>query len=179
MVDHSLTDGVLLLKPLAGDDAAEWLAGEDDEQLRWFEAPRPSRLQDVERFISACRESWRTLGSHRHWGIRRVDSPELRGGVDLRALEDDKVNLSYLVFPQFRRQGLARRASVPALTYAGTSMGAKEALIKMLPENVSSRKLALELGARYQGQEPSDAGAIFQIFEVDLPLGYTAKGPRD
>jgi RimJ/RimL family protein N-acetyltransferase len=170
MADQSMTDGVLILKPLATDDAPKWLAGEDEEQLRWFEAPRPAQLSDVQRFITACQESWRTLGSQRHWGIRRVDSPVLLGGVDLRALGNDQVNLSYVVFPQFRRQGLARRASVLALTYAVTSMGAKAAIIKMLPENVSSRNLALGLGAHYLREEPSDGGATFQVFGVNLPL---------
>ena len=58
MSDCVLTDGVVVLKPLARDDASEWLAGEDDEQLRWFEAPRPAELSDVEEFISSCQESW-------------------------------------------------------------------------------------------------------------------------
>ena len=150
MSDCVLTDGVVVLKPLARDDASEWLAGEDDEQLRWFEAPRPAELSDVEEFISSCQESWRTMGNHRHWGIRRTDSQLLLGGVDLRAIGRDEVNLSYLVFPQYRRQGIARRASLLALEYAATAMGAKTVIIKMLPGNVSSNNLALELGAYYR-----------------------------
>ena len=170
MVDHALTDGVLILNPLMLDDASEWLAGEDEEQLRWFEAPRPAELSDVQHFIASCQESWRTMGSHRHWGIRRVGSLELLGGVDLRALGIDQVNLSYVVFPQFRRHGVARRASVLALDYAMTSMGTKAVIIKMLTANVSSRNLALGLGAHYLREEPSDGGETFQVFEVNLPL---------
>jgi RimJ/RimL family protein N-acetyltransferase len=170
VADHTLTDGVLMLEPLAEDDAPEWLAGEDEEQLRWFEASRPAQLSDVQQFITSCQESWRSLGSHRHWGIRRVDSSVLLGGVDLRALENERVNLSYVVFPPFRRQGVARRASLLALTYASTSMGASSAVIKMLPGNVSSRNLTLGLGAHYLREEPSDGGGSFQVFGVDLPL---------
>jgi len=170
VTDHVLTDGVLVLKPLVAEDASEWLAGEDDEQLRWFQAPRPAQLSDVHRFIASCQESWRTLASHRHWAIRRVDSSALLGGVDVRELENDQVNLSYLVFPSFRRQGVARRASHLALTYAATSMGSTTAIIKMLPGNVNSRNLAHALGAHYFGEEPSDGGESFQVFEVDLPL---------
>lgn len=66
MSDHVLTDGVVVLTPLAPDDAPEWLAGEDEEQLRWFEAPRPALLSDFEEFISSCQESWRT----NHRGLR-------------------------------------------------------------------------------------------------------------
>jgi len=159
-----------MLKPLALDDAPEWLAGEDDEQLRWFQAPRPAQLSDVEQFIVSCQESWRSMDSHRHWAIRRVDSSVLLGGVDLRALENEQVNLSYVVFPPFRRQGVAPRASRLALTYAATSMGATTAVIKMLPGNVISRNLALGLGAHHLGEEPSDGAEPFQVFGVDLPL---------
>jgi hypothetical protein len=69
MPEHSLTDGVVMLRPLATNDAPAWLAEEDKEQRRWFEAPRPSRLSDVEQFIADCQESWRTMGDHRHWGV--------------------------------------------------------------------------------------------------------------
>ena len=170
MSEHTLTDGVLILNPLSAIDAPEWLAGEDEEQRRWFEASRPAQLSDVLEFIVSCQESWRTMGDHRHWGIRRIDSPFLLGGVDLRAIGNDQVNLSYIVFPQFRRNGVARRASELALKYASTSMGAKTAVIKMLLGNVSSHNLALGLGARYLREEPSDAGGTFQVFSLKLPL---------
>jgi RimJ/RimL family protein N-acetyltransferase len=170
VANQIVTDGVVVLIPLATDDAPEWLAGEDEEQLRWFQAPRPSQLSDVQQFVTSCQESWRSLGSHRHWAIRRVDSLVLLGGVDVRALENDQVNLSYVVFPPFLRQGVARRASLRALTYASTLMGATTALIRMLPRNVSSRNLALGIVAHYLREEPSDGGEPFRVFGVELPL---------
>jgi RimJ/RimL family protein N-acetyltransferase len=170
MVGEILTDGVLVLKPLVAADAEEWLSGEDEEQLRWFEAPRPAQLSDTRRFIAACQESWRKMGDHRHWGIRRVESGFLVGGVDLRDLGNGEVNLSYVVFPLFRRQGVARRASGLALNYAAMSMGARTVVIKILPDNVSSKNLALSIGANYVGEEPSDAGKAFDVFKMNLPL---------
>ena len=110
------------------------------------------------------------MGDHRHWGIRRVDSPFLLGGVDLRDIGNDQVNLSYVVFPQFRRNGVARRASQLALNYASTSTGAKTAMIKMLLGNVTSHDLALSLGAHYLREEPSDAGGTCQVFRLNLPM---------
>lgn len=174
MYGVTLTDGVVTLKPLVEGDASVWLAGEDEEQLKWFEAPRPAQLSDVDRFIASCQESWRTMGSHRHWGIRRVNSEPLIGGVDVRLLENGDVNLSYVVFPDFRRRGFARRASVQALDYASTEMGSTTAVIKMLPENVSSKNLALCLGATYFGQAPSDAGKIFEVYKLAIPVAYLA-----
>jgi RimJ/RimL family protein N-acetyltransferase len=135
-----------------------------------MKAPRPAQLLDVQEFIDSCQDSWRTMGSHRHWGIRGVDSPALLGGVDLRVIDDDQVNPSYVVFPQFRRNGVARRTSELALNYATTSMVAKTAIIRMLLGNVSSYNLALGLGAHYLREEPSDAGETFQVLSVSLPL---------
>jgi RimJ/RimL family protein N-acetyltransferase len=169
MFGETLTDGVVVLEPLVADDAEKWLAGEDEEQLRWFEAPRAAELSDVQRFIISCQNSWRTMGDHRHWGIRRSESAVLVGGVDLRVLGDGEVNLSYVVFPQFRRQGIARRASLLALNYATKSLGSRCAVIKMLPGNVSSKNLARSLGAHYTGDEPSDAGRMFEVFMLTLP----------
>lgn len=170
MVGEILTDDVLVLKPLVAADAEEWLAGEDEEQLRWFEAPRPAQLSDIQRFIAGCQESWRKMGDHRHWGIRRIESGCLVGGVDLRDLGNGEVNLSFVVFPPFRRQGVARRASRLALNYATISMDARTVVIKMLPDNVRSKNLALSIGANYIGEEPSDAGKTFDVFKMSLPL---------
>jgi RimJ/RimL family protein N-acetyltransferase len=168
MPEPSLTDGVVTLRPLATKDAPAWLEGEDEEQRRWFEAPRPSQLSDVEQFIADCQESWRTMGNHRHWGIWSRDPDVLVGGIDLRALGNDEVNLSYLVFPGHRRRGFALRAAQLVVQYASTSMGAQTVIIKMLTGNEKSLNLALALGALYVGDEPSDGGAIFRVFHLRL-----------
>lgn len=165
---QSLTDGVVMLRPLDTDDAPAWLAGEDEEQRRWFEAPRPSRLSDVERFIADCQASWRAMESHRHWGIWSLDPVVLVGGVDLRALGNDDVNLSYLVFPEHRRRGFALRAAQLVVGYASTTMSARNVIIKMLTGNEKSRNLALALGALYVGDEPSNGGATFHVFRLRL-----------
>jgi RimJ/RimL family protein N-acetyltransferase len=96
----------------------------------------------------------------------------LVGGVELRALESDEVNLSYLVFPGQRRRGFAFRAAQLALEYARVSLSALAIVIKMLTGNESSRNLALVLGAHYVGEEPSDSGATFDVFRLwlhDIP----------
>jgi RimJ/RimL family protein N-acetyltransferase len=164
----SMTDGVVMLRTLATNDAPAWLAGEDEEQRRWFEAPRPSQLRDVQRFITECQTSWRMMGSLRHWGIWSLEPDVLVGGVELRSLESDEVNLSYLVFPRQRRRGFAFRAAQLGLEYARTSLSAQSVVIKMLAGNEASRNLALALGAHYVGDAPSDGGATFNVFKLKL-----------
>lgn len=157
-----------VLRPLVMADAEEWLAGEDEEQMRWFEFPRPAEPKDVQRFINETTESWRALGNHRHRAIRRVSSNAILSGVDLRVIDGTTVNLSYVVFPPFRRQGIAKSASLMALKYGSEEMRARVAIIKMLPENEASVRFARSLGAQWIRQEPSDAGATFDVYELAI-----------
>ena len=168
-----MTDGVVILAPVTAEDATERLAGQDEGQVRWFELARPAQLSEVQCFISERMGSWRTMGNHRHWGIRFVDSTTLLGGVEVRPLVDSEVNLSYAIFPAFGRRGVARRASLLALSYAADTMGAETAVIRILPSNESSMNLARSLGATYAGEEPSYAGDTFKVFK--LSLGTTSE----
>jgi hypothetical protein len=56
-----LTDGVIFLRPLDAEDAAEHFAGEDEEMARWVSGGR-STMADVEAFIRNNQKSWQTAG---------------------------------------------------------------------------------------------------------------------
>jgi RimJ/RimL family protein N-acetyltransferase len=179
MNGHTLTDGVVILAPLTAEDATEWLAGQDEEQVRWFELARQEQLSDAQCFISERMESWRTMENHRHWGIQFVDSRTLLGGVEVRPVGDSEVNLSYVVFPPFRQRGVARRASLLALSYAADTMGAETAVIRILLGNEFSMKLAKSLGATYAGEEPSYAGDTFKVFRLSLGTSCASDSSHD
>jgi RimJ/RimL family protein N-acetyltransferase len=165
---NELSDGAVVLAALVMEDAVEWLAGQDEEQIRWFEFPRPAQLNDVQRFIASMIESWNSWNGHWHWGIRTVRRPSLVGGVDLRDFGDGVFNLSYVIFPTFRNQGIATRASLLAIRFARDTLLAQTVVIKMLVGNEHSAMLAERLGAIYVGTEPSDAGGVFKVYRLDL-----------
>jgi hypothetical protein len=60
--DNELTDGVVLLRPLCLDDLDEWTAGEDEQQIRWFEFPGPASRENVTQAIERWTHSWRISG---------------------------------------------------------------------------------------------------------------------
>jgi RimJ/RimL family protein N-acetyltransferase len=93
---------------------------------------------------------------------------EVAGGVEVRDLGNDRVNLSYVIFPPYRRRGLATRASRLALDYAAQALGASCAVIKILEGNEASLGVARNLGAELVGHEPSDAGGRFVVFHLPL-----------
>ncbi len=163
-----LTDRGVRLRPTTLDDVDEWLAGEDEEQIRWFEFPRPATRADVVRAIDGWTRSWRELGPVRQWAVCDPTTGRILGGVELRDLGAGDVNLSYVTFPPARRQGIATRAARLALGYAATELGAQSATIKVLRGNEASLAVARRFGAVEVRTEPSDAGFTFVVFRVDL-----------
>jgi RimJ/RimL family protein N-acetyltransferase len=161
-------DDVVHLRRLSTHDVDAWLAGEDEEQTKWFEFPGPATRADVERAIVAWQESWASEGPVRHWGVCVRPADELAGGVEVRDLGDDRVNLSYVIFPPYRRRGLATRASRLALDYAAQVLGASSAVIKILDGNNASLGVARNLGAEMVGHEASDAGGRLIVFRLPL-----------
>jgi RimJ/RimL family protein N-acetyltransferase len=164
--------GTIRLRPPALADAREWLAGEDDEIARWFEFPRRSTIEDVERAIEAWSESWRTGGPVRCWAVCDATTSAIAGGVELHRLDEHEVNLSYFVFAPWRRRGIATRACELALDYASTAMDASRAVIKIVDGNDASLAVARHLGAQPAGTTPSDAGGTFLVFHRSLN-GFT------
>lgn len=161
-----LEDDMLLLRPPTLADAREWLAGEDDEMARWFEFPRRSTLEDVERAIRRWSESWSMGGPVRCWAICDRGSGAIVGGVELQRLGEDDVNLSYWVAAAWRGRGIATRAAQLALEYAAT-IGTR-AVLKIVDGNAASVAVAKHLGAELVGTAASDAGGTFLVFHRAL-----------
>lgn len=161
-------DGIEL-HPLTVDDAAEHHAGEDAVAVAAFESPRPSVVDDVVAAIEVWQDSWTRRGPVRNFGIWDDASGALCGNVEVRRVAERVVNLSYLVFPDFRRRGIATRAARLVLAYAASDMGAETARITVLDWNVASQAVARAVGGHEVGREPSDAGGTFIVFEASLP----------
>jgi RimJ/RimL family protein N-acetyltransferase len=160
-------DGIVL-RPLTLDDAAEHLAGQDGAEIAAFEFPRASVIDDVVAAITRWQESWAQSGPVRNFGIWDDASGALVGNVELRLVNEGVVNLSYVVFPEFRTHGIATRAVRLVLGYAAWEMAAKTAMIKVLDWNEASLAVASAVGGREVGREPSEAGGTFIVFEAEL-----------
>jgi [ribosomal protein S5]-alanine N-acetyltransferase len=130
-------------------DAEAWLAGEDEEQRRWFEIPGPATVTDVLDAIARWRMDWRTDGSTRHWGI--WTGGQLAGGVELRRRPDERVGISYVVFPAFRRRGLAVEAIRLATRWAFDHLPIDGVVAVVDEANVASRATAERSGFTFDG----------------------------
>jgi RimJ/RimL family protein N-acetyltransferase len=163
-----LTDGVVRLRAVTLADVDVWMAGEDAEQIRWFEFPGPAPRQNVEQAIRGWAASWAAGGFVRQWGICEGGDDRVVGGVEVHDLGGHEVNLSYVVFPPARGRGLATRAARLALGYAAADMGAAAAVLRVLEGNAASLGVARRLGAVESGREPSERGGTFVVLRLAL-----------
>jgi len=150
---QKLTDGTIFLRPLTPDDAADHLAGEDDEMAKWVSGGR-STLATVEAFIRRNQESWRSGGPRRAFGIFDCVTNRLLGFIEVnlaRLVEPGQVNVSYGVFREWRRQGVALRAINLMDEYLRTATDTRQMVLRISPENTASLKLAEKAGFTFCG----------------------------
>lgn len=157
-----------MLRPLTMADAEAHHAGEDWAQIAAFEFPGPSPLENVFDAIDRWQRSWALRGPVRNFGIWNAHGDVLIGNLELRADPDGTVNLSYVVFPSFRRRGIATSACRVALAYAATALRATTARIRLLDWNEASAAVARSLGAHQIGTERSGSGGRFVVYELAI-----------
>jgi len=165
-----LTDGVVVLRVLDVSDAGAWQAGEDAEQIRWFEAPGPAPLENIIAAINNWRAEWERNGARRHFGIWTGN--RLCGGIELRVRHDGRANLSYLVFPEARRNGVARRSLQLATRWTFDHLAVPTVVAIIDEDNVASVAVATACGFTLEGVaeawEHSESGVMLRYV---LPAG--------
>jgi len=114
-VPASLYDDTLCLRPPRIEDATQHLAGDDGEQVRWLSS-HPATLESARAWIAreiAARAAGEPLWDYAIW-LRAtgelVGNIEAKADLALAGIGPGDVNLAYVVFPAWRRQGLAARA---------------------------------------------------------------------
>jgi RimJ/RimL family protein N-acetyltransferase len=142
-----LSDGVVVLECLSLADASSHWAGEDDEQARrfgWY--PRRSSLDGVRTFIIDRQRQWREGGPRRTLAIRLADTRTLVGGCETRLQPDRSAEVSWWIFPEHRRQGLATRGVRLMLQYFSNTFGVSKFVALIEPDNAASLGVARGTG---------------------------------
>ena len=159
-----LTGEGFVLRALSLADAEAWKAGEDGEQIRWFEAPGPSPMENIIAAIRRWQEGWASDGNVRHWGIWSDD--RLAGGVELRVRDDRRANVSYVVFPECRGRGFGAGAVRAVSEWAADALDVT-AVVAIVDElNDHSRRVAAGAGFILEGPaepwEYSESGVMLR-----------------
>src|SRR5579875_2223837 len=150
--DYELTDGVIGLRPLAFEDAERHLAGEDEEQVRWLNEGYWSTPETVRRHIERMQEARRQGIALWNFGAWEVATGDLVGNIEANGLPGRLVgvgpgeaNISYVIFPDWRRQGYAF-PSVNLICRFLKDKGFGRAIIRVHPDNEASAKVARRAG---------------------------------
>ncbi len=158
----SLTDGVIFLRPLVAEDAADHLAGEDDEMVKWLSGGH-STLVNVQDYIAKNQESWRSGGPRRAFGIFDCASEQLIGSIEVnleRILKPGQVNVSYGIFRGWRRRGLALRALDLMSEYLRGATNVRQMVLRIAPANTASLRMAEKAGFAFLGVFDEPEGSM-------------------
>lgn len=145
----SLSDGTVVLRPLALHDAAAHLAGEDAAMSKWLSGGI-STEETVRRHIVRSQALWRDGGPIFAFAICTSGSNIPLGTIDVQmeqpAFAPGQANLAYGLYPEGRGHGLATRAVVLAMEFLRHHTDATSAQIRVMPGNPRSAAVALRAG---------------------------------
>jgi RimJ/RimL family protein N-acetyltransferase len=166
-IDHpirlpeSLTDGEIILDSHTMPDAEAHLQGEDEEMLLRFGSSRRANLEQTRAAIRRWIEA-RAAGGPMFAYALRQPSRLLLGGCEIRRLPPDRANVSYWIFPEFRRRGYATRALLLVCENAALIQDVRQLEAHIDADNIGSRRVAEKAGFIETGivHDESRAGTI-------------------
>lgn len=140
-----LEDGIVLLDAHTIADAEAHLEGEDEEIRRRFDATQPATLEQTREAMLRWIEGRRSGAPMFAYAVR-LPSGRLIGGCELRMRSPVLANVSYWIFPQFRRRGYALRALSLICEAARAVHGLERIEARVAPDNSESRRLLEKAG---------------------------------
>jgi RimJ/RimL family protein N-acetyltransferase len=144
-------DEIIELHRFEPTDVPAHLAGEDDEQRRWFGFPAPSTEGSVRAAFRRWDLDWGRGGRTRAFAAREASSGDLVGGCEIQLKSDRVAQLSYWIFPSFRRRGYARRVITQATRFAFDRLDVVRMEIFVEVDNGASNAVAASAGFRREG----------------------------
>lgn len=143
-----LTDGVVTLRPMRRDDAADIFASSTDERMQQF-THVPREYTD-EMAISYATEVGSTII---RWAITSAElDGRYCGSLELRLIDEEipAVSVGYNTSPWARGRGVQTRALQLAMEYA-FSQGVARVEVKAAVTNSASRHVAESAGCIFEG----------------------------
>jgi len=150
-----ISDGVIGLRPIEVSDAQAHLAGSDVESVRWRSHGTDSfdSVDEVADHFRGCAHQWMVDGPCKTFAVVDEQSDTLVGTLDIGTgfdfLAARQVDVSYGIYPKWRRQGMASRAVVLACRYIAWHDLGDEAVLRIDSENKASVAVAHRLGFAY------------------------------
>lgn len=149
-----LTDGVVVLRPLAEGDRAAVLETMGDELVRrWLNMPPQPGDSDFETLLRTSRDG-AASGERYDLAVTRAGEDVPLGAVVASRRPRDNYELAYLAGPHGRGQGLMQHA-VRLMCDWLFAQGVGRLEVRTHPENEASQRLAERCGFQREGRERS------------------------
>jgi RimJ/RimL family protein N-acetyltransferase len=151
--DPPLTDGVVALRGLRPDDAAQLVAALDDPDIvRWTRVPPGYSHADFEAFQEA--NAARAAAGQ---GVSLVvvdaqDHGRVLGSAGLHEVDSGRPDIGYWVARGSRGRGVAPRAAVLLRDWAVRTLGLERVEVLVHPDNAPSQRVARKAGFRRTGE---------------------------
>jgi RimJ/RimL family protein N-acetyltransferase len=145
---HSLTDGVVLLRPWTEADAPEIveIIQGDAEMAGWLDRlPQPYRLEHALAYVRG-----EVVPDETIFAVTDAESGRILGSIGLAAHPSDVIEIGYWMRADARGRGYMTRALGLAARYA-LERGAARVQLRADPENVASCRVAEKAGFRREG----------------------------
>lgn len=180
-----LTDGVVVLDRFTDADIDALWAGEDNGYVRRSCFPGPFTRHDIANQIGRWQKQWHCRGSGRSFAVREPGTRRLVGGCVLEIRPDDReiAELSYWVFPPYRRRGYATRSVELVCRYAFDDLGVGRVELYIEPTNDASLCVATKAGFLQEGVLPQhdrcNGGRRSMVLFSRLRTNAPQSGPPD
>ncbi len=143
----------LTLRPLSEADTDDLFPIFNGEGvLRYFPNPNPPTRERVERFIRHQIAHWEQFG-YGHWGVELTASSELMGWAGLQFLpETGETEVAYMLGKPYWGQGYGTEAARRALDYGFATLGLRQIIALVHPDNAASNHVIEKLGMPFTGR---------------------------
>jgi RimJ/RimL family protein N-acetyltransferase len=159
---HLASDEVLLESFTDGDVSSLW-AGEDDQFVRRSGLPAPFTRRDMARRIADWQWQWAIGGRRCAFAVREARTRRLVGGCILERSPSEQqiAELSYWIYPPYRRRGYAACSVELATRYAFDVLKVGRVDLQIEPLNGASIGVAARTGfLRRMSRRPDRPGLV-------------------
>jgi ribosomal-protein-serine acetyltransferase len=157
MAHATLTDGRVLLRPLAPGDRDPLYAAVDEsreEVGRWMGWCHPDyALEHTEQWITFCERNWAAEDGDRDFGLFDAKTGEALGGIGINQFNRVQhfANLGYWVRTSRARRGLATDGVRLLARWGFGTLGLARIEIVAQVDNAASRRVAEKAGCTFEG----------------------------
>lgn len=159
-LEYSLKEDADALQSFLGADVPpDWFAAKALIELRYQQIIRTPEYQPWSLRAMILREKGMLIG---HIGFHTQP-----GASYLQPYAPNGVEFGFTVFPDFRRNGYAREASLALMEWAHQQWSVSEFVLTISPDNVPSLRLAQSLGFKKIGSHVDEVDGVEDIYRLD------------